>query len=244
MVCVKQESLAGQPMNGSAIAIGQWLVINFALVRDPTTPSKAETSTTTKDPADQSRRTARTSRARRNRGDLSVANYECERDGSIVAIPVRLQRVRALIDRQGIRRARLCRRGSPIGGNDSQPVSVMVVVQAQSDRPDNICPLRLSGKKVSLLRGYAWGGCDSPVNFSGRDAQCLRVAVLVFELGRDVAGARLCALLRRSPQLGPALAPQMLEVDVVALRVGEREVQVNRQPCPVDFSRRRRLAIG
>jgi len=61
----------------------------------------------------------------------------------------------------------------------------------------------------------------------------MRVQVFVF--GRDFTNAQLCTAPQPSPQLGPALAHEVLLVDLVALRPGERQVQVDGEPCPIDL---------
>jgi hypothetical protein len=84
--------------------------------------------------------------------------------------------------------------------------------------------------------------CLAAVNSSGRDPQLFRGAAIVPVLGRKLAVALLCALLRPAPQLGSALAPQVLQVDVVALYRGECQIQVDGKACPIDLVSGRRLA--
>jgi len=63
-------------------------------------------------------------------------------------------------------------------------------------------------------------------------------------VGRDPARAGGRAVVQPSRQLGLALAQQVLQVDLVALLLGEHQVQVDGQPRPVDLVTRRRLVTA
>ena len=52
------------------------------------------------------------------------------------------------------------------------------------------------------------------------------------------------AVVQPSAQLGLALAHQVLCVDLVALRLGKRQVEVDRQSCPIDMVMCRCLVTG